>query len=109
MENKITFLGTGGDAFVIGKQIRASGGIILQAEGLQFHIDPGPGALVKAAENGIQGKRFACSWIGILRVHADDGMGGLLVPSFHGGDANGYDDGKGNGPCPARQDHGFRL
>jgi ribonuclease BN (tRNA processing enzyme) len=53
MENKITFLGTGGDAFVIGKQIRASGGIILQTEGLQFHIDPGPGALVRAAENGI--------------------------------------------------------
>jgi len=53
MESKIIFLGTGGDAFVIGKQMRASGGIILQTEGLQFHIDPGPGALVKAAENGI--------------------------------------------------------
>lgn len=50
---KIIFLGTGGDSFVIGKQIRASGGIIIQIEDSQFHIDPGPGALVRATEYGI--------------------------------------------------------
>jgi len=51
--SKIIFLGTGGDKSVIGRQIRASGGIIIQAEGLQFHLDPGPGSLVKAKEFGI--------------------------------------------------------
>lgn len=35
------------------RQLRASGGIILQAGELQFHIDPGPGALVRAKENNI--------------------------------------------------------
>lgn len=50
---KIIFLGTGGDASVIGRQIRASGGIILQVGNLQFHLDPGPGSLVKAKEYGI--------------------------------------------------------
>lgn len=48
MESKILFLGTGGDAFVIGKQKRASGGIIFNYAESQFHIDPGPGSLVMA-------------------------------------------------------------
>ncbi len=47
---KIIFLGTGGDHIVVGKQIRASGGIIVKTGDSQLHIDPGPGALVKAAE-----------------------------------------------------------
>ncbi|MBT4824877.1 hypothetical protein HN695_01345 [Candidatus Woesearchaeota archaeon] len=50
---KIVFLGTGGDSIVVGKQIRGSGGIIVQVDDSQFHIDPGPGALVKAAEYGV--------------------------------------------------------
>jgi len=48
LETKIIFLGTGGDSIVVGKQLRASGGIILQVNGNQFHIDPGPGALTQA-------------------------------------------------------------
>ena len=47
---KIIFLGTGGDAIVVGKQLLASGGIVVQVDDNQFHIDPGPGALVKAHE-----------------------------------------------------------
>ncbi len=53
MESNIIFLGTAGDAFVVGRQIRASGGIILQFDDMQFHIDPGPGSLVRAAQNDI--------------------------------------------------------
>ena len=51
--SNIVFLGTGGDSYVVGKQIRASGGIILQIDDNQFHIDPGPGTLVMAKETGI--------------------------------------------------------
>lgn len=51
--SNIIFLGTGGDSYVVGKQIRASGGIILQVDDDQYHIDPGPGALVMAKEAGI--------------------------------------------------------
>jgi len=50
---KIIFLGTAGDSAVVNKQIRSSGGIILQLEDIQFHLDPGPGSLVKAKDYGI--------------------------------------------------------
>ena len=53
MEDQIIFLGTGGDEFVVSKQIRASGGIIIKTEGYQFHIDPGPGALVQAKKYNV--------------------------------------------------------
>lgn len=53
MSSSIIFLGTGGDSIVVGKQLRASGGFILKVRETQFHIDPGPGALVRALENGI--------------------------------------------------------
>ena len=53
MTSKITFLGTAGDSFTIGKQLRSSGGFVISQDDLQFQIDPGPGALVKANENSI--------------------------------------------------------
>jgi len=47
--SSIIFLGTaGGNA--VSKQIQSAGGIILQIGELQFHLDPGPGALTKAKE-----------------------------------------------------------
>ena len=51
---KITFLGTAGSSAVVSKQLRSSGGIIIKLdEELQFHLDPGPGSLIKAKEFGI--------------------------------------------------------
>jgi phosphoribosyl 1,2-cyclic phosphodiesterase len=44
----ITFLGTGGARFVVAKQIRASGGMWMRFGETQIHVDPGPGALVRA-------------------------------------------------------------
>ncbi len=44
----IRFLGTGGARFVVAKQIRASGGMWMQFGQTQIHVDPGPGALVRA-------------------------------------------------------------
>lgn len=49
-EGKIIFLGTGGDVIVVGKHIRSAGGIIIQSDENQIHIDPGPGSLAKARE-----------------------------------------------------------
>ena len=53
MKSRILFLGTGGDAFVIGKQYRASGGIIFVIDNNQFHLNPGPGSLVMAKMMGL--------------------------------------------------------
>ncbi len=44
----IRFLGTGGARFVVAKQIRASGGMWMHFGATQIHVDPGPGALVRA-------------------------------------------------------------
>ncbi len=51
--SSIIFLGTAGSNAVMAKQVRSSGGIILQLDELQLHLDPGPGALNKAKEYGI--------------------------------------------------------
>jgi ribonuclease BN (tRNA processing enzyme) len=47
MEPKIIFLGVAGDYYVVGKQARCSGGIIVQFGDFQLHLDPGPGALLR--------------------------------------------------------------
>jgi phosphoribosyl 1,2-cyclic phosphodiesterase len=48
MSVSVTFLGTGGARFVVARQIRASGGIWMRFGATQIHVDPGPGALVRA-------------------------------------------------------------
>jgi ribonuclease BN (tRNA processing enzyme) len=53
MNSKITFLGVGGDSYIVGKQVLSSGGIIIRVDGMQFHVDPGPGSLVKAKQYDI--------------------------------------------------------
>ena len=50
---KITFIGTGGGRFATIFQKRATGGIYIADKGLLMHVDPGPGALVKTYELGI--------------------------------------------------------
>jgi phosphoribosyl 1,2-cyclic phosphodiesterase len=44
----ILFLGTGGARFVVARQVRASGGMWWRFGETQIHVDPGPGALVRA-------------------------------------------------------------
>jgi phosphoribosyl 1,2-cyclic phosphodiesterase len=46
--SEILFLGTGGARFVVARQFRASGGMWMRLGSTQIHIDPGPGALVRA-------------------------------------------------------------
>src|SRR5210317_1539972 len=47
MNHKISFLGTAGDIKTAGK-LRSAGGIVVNTEGYQIHLDPGPGALESA-------------------------------------------------------------
>jgi len=44
-------LGTGGARFVVARQFRASGGMWMRFGQTQIHVDPGPGALVRALSN----------------------------------------------------------
>jgi phosphoribosyl 1,2-cyclic phosphodiesterase len=47
----VLFLGSGGARFVVARQLRASGGMWLRFGQTQIHLDPGPGALVRALSN----------------------------------------------------------
>lgn len=46
----IQFLGTGGGRFVILSQRRYTGGMWIEADGANFLVDPGPGALIRCLE-----------------------------------------------------------
>jgi len=63
---KITFLGTGGGRFTTIKQARATGGWILEMDGEMLHIDPGPGALIRAKQYNINLLKLT----GVLISHA---------------------------------------
>ncbi|NIO23122.1 MAG: MBL fold metallo-hydrolase [Candidatus Aenigmarchaeota archaeon] len=63
---KITFLGTAGGRIVIMTQIRASGGFVLEMDNELIHIDPGPGALVRAKQYGVNLRKLT----GVVVSHA---------------------------------------
>jgi len=48
LSSSILFLGSGGARFVVARQLRSSGGMWLRFGQTQIHVDPGPGALVRA-------------------------------------------------------------
>lgn len=47
----IKFLGTAGARFVMIKQLRASGGLWISADGANILVDPGPGSIVRCASS----------------------------------------------------------
>ena len=48
MSASVLFLGSGGARFIVARQLRASGGMWMRFGATQIHVDPGPGALVRA-------------------------------------------------------------
>lgn len=69
--NFIKFLGTAGARFVMTKQLRASGGIWISINGTNLHIDPGPGALVKALSSRPKLDPSTLSGIILTHKHLD--------------------------------------
>ena len=53
MQSSITFLGTGGGRFVMSDQSRATAGFLINVDGDQIHIDPGPGTVFRAAQQHV--------------------------------------------------------
>jgi ribonuclease BN (tRNA processing enzyme) len=83
--SNIIFLGTGGDSYVVGKQLRASGGIILQVEDDQYHIDPGPGALVMAKEAGINLRANTALFVTHNHLHTCNDLNAVIDAMTYGG------------------------
>ncbi len=55
---EITLLGTGGGRFATITQKRRTAGIRIISEGLNFHLDPGPGALVYSISEGLNPQKL---------------------------------------------------
>lgn len=90
MDTKILFLGTGGDIAVTSKQKRASGGIIIQVDDCQFHIDPGPGALVQAARHGINVRDHTAILVSHTHLgHCNDTNALIAAMTLNGIDKHG--------------------
>lgn len=53
VRNKLVFLGTAGARYVSFGFLRQAGGIFLNFDGFNVHVDPGPGAFVHAHRKGI--------------------------------------------------------
>ncbi|HLD00411.1 MAG TPA: MBL fold metallo-hydrolase [Candidatus Nanoarchaeia archaeon] len=82
---RIIFLGTAGSTAVVSKQLRASGGIIIQVEDLQFHLDPGPGALVKAKEYGVNLHHNTAILISHNHINHCNDLNAVIDAMTHGG------------------------
>lgn len=90
MESQLIFLGTGGDAHLVGKSIRGAGGIILRSEDLQFHIDPGPGALVAARHYDVNIRENTAVLVSHAHInHCNDVNAVLSAMSYSGLDSKG--------------------
>ncbi|RUM88761.1 MAG: MBL fold metallo-hydrolase [Thermodesulfatator sp.] len=50
----IKFLGTAGARYVVARQLRASGGVYIEADSTRLILDPGPGTLVYMAKEGLR-------------------------------------------------------
>jgi len=73
MQSAIVFLGTGSGSLVRAKQTRSTGGIVIIEEGNQFMLDPGPGAVVKAKEAGINLRQNLALFVSHSHLgHAND-------------------------------------
>ena len=87
MEPRIIFLGVAGDHYVAGKQVRGSGGIVLQIEDMQFHIDPGPGAVVRNKQYSINSRENTAIIVSHSHINHCNDINALISATT----ANGLD------------------
>jgi ribonuclease BN (tRNA processing enzyme) len=83
--SKIIFLGTAGDGAAVSRQLRASGGIILQLENMQFHLDPGPGSLQQANLLGINTHHTTAVLVSHNHVNHCNDLNVIIDAMTHGG------------------------
>jgi ribonuclease BN (tRNA processing enzyme) len=81
----LIFLGTAGSSAVVAKQLRASGGIIFQLEDLQFHLDPGPGALVQARECKVNVHHTTAVGVSHCHINHCNDLNAVIDAMTHGG------------------------
>ncbi len=84
------FLGTAGDSFVVGRQLRHSGGIVLNVGENQFHIDPGPGSLQFARQCGVNIRANTAVFVSHAHlIHSNDLNAVIDTMTYRGFDKKG--------------------
>lgn len=82
---RLVFLGTAGSSAVASRQLRSSGGIIFQIDDLQFHLDPGPGALHKAKEYGVNLQHTTAVLVSHHHLNHCNDLNMVIEAMAHGG------------------------
>ena len=86
MSSFIKFLGTAGGRYVVARQLRASGGTYISANGQNIMLDPGPGALVKCAKSKPSIDATALNAIILSHLHIDHSNDvNILIDAITGG------------------------
>ncbi len=86
MSSFIKFLGTAGGRYVVARQLRASGGTYISANGQNLILDPGPGALVKCAKSKPPIDVTALNAIILTHLHIDHSNDvNILIDAITGG------------------------
>ncbi|OGW51606.1 MAG: MBL fold hydrolase [Nitrospirae bacterium RBG_19FT_COMBO_42_15] len=86
MSSFIKFLGTAGGRYVVARQLRASGGTYISANGQNIILDPGPGALVKCAKSKPLIDAASLNGIILTHLHIDHSNDvNILIDAITGG------------------------
>ena len=83
MENNILFLGTAGDEVVASKQIRSTGGIVINIGGYQFMLDPGPGTLSQAAKYNVNLRENTAVLVSHAHINHCNDVNAVLAAMSH--------------------------
>lgn len=82
---KIIFLGTAGSSSVLAKSNRLSGGVIVQSDEAQLHINPGPGIVTAARSTGVDLRNTICFLVTDSNLlHCDDLNLAVDIMTFSG-------------------------
>ena len=85
MKPNIIFLGTGQGPTVVGKQLRSSGGVVLQSGEHQLHIDPGPSTLSMARQHIVNPRESTCILVSHNHLNHCNDINALIEAMTLGG------------------------
>ncbi len=86
MANRIVFLGTAGDSYLMGSQALRTGGIVLDLEDDQFHIDPGPGSLIRLRDLNLNPRGHTAVLVSNNSLLKCDDLNAVIDAMSYGGE-----------------------
>ena len=87
---QIIFLGSGGGRKVTSAQTRATGGFVIQVDDEQIHVDPGVGAVVRAAQFGVDISNTTIILVSHFHIdHSNDANAIINAITFGGKEKKG--------------------